>query len=53
MNINIFLYIVLALAVFALIRELICWYFKANEQVKLQSKILDELIKLNSTGKED
>ena len=39
--------IAIILFVFVLIREVVCWYFKINERVKLKEKILNELIKLN------
>ena len=45
--INTFLIFMICLAVFAVIRELICWYFKINKRVELQEKILVELVKLN------
>ncbi len=44
---NTFLIFMVCLFVFALIRELICWYFKINKKVILQEKILAELVKLN------
>ena len=48
--INIFLLTIIVLGVFAIIRELICWYWKINERVDLQKKILAELVKLNLKG---
>jgi len=48
--INIALLTVICLGVFAIIRELICWYWKINERVDLQKKILAELVKLNLKG---
>ena len=45
--INTFLTFMICLAVFAVIREIICWYFKINKRVELQEKILVELVKLN------
>lgn len=45
--INTFLIFMICLAVFAVIRELICWYFKINKRVELQEKMLVELVKLN------
>lgn len=47
--VNIILLTVICLGVFAIIRELICWYWKINERVDLQKKILVELVKLNNT----
>ena len=44
---NTFLIFMVCLFVFALIRELICWYFKINKKVILQEKVLAELVKLN------
>ena len=38
----------ICLAVFAVIREVICWYFKINKRVLLQEKILTELVKINN-----
>ena len=45
--INIILLTVICLGVFAIIRELICWYWKINKGILLQEKILAELVKLN------
>ena len=45
--INTFLIFMICLAVFAVIREIICWYFKINKRVELQERILVELVKLN------
>ena len=33
-------FIVLTLFVFILIREVICWYFKVNEGIKLQEEMI-------------
>ena len=44
---NTFLIFMICLAVFAFIREIICWYFKINKRVVLQEKILAELVKMN------
>ena len=46
-QIDLFLYLILAIAVFLFIREVICWYFKINKRVELQEKILVELAKIN------
>ena len=48
--VNIILLAFIALTVFAIIRELICWYWKINEGIDLQKKILAELVKLNLKG---
>tara|TARA_R110002126_G_scaffold60240_3_gene157048 strand:+ start:1792 stop:1968 length:177 start_codon:yes stop_codon:yes gene_type:complete len=45
--VNIILLTVICLGIFAIIREIICWYWKINERVDLQKKILVELVKLN------
>ncbi len=45
--VNILLLTVICLGVFAIIREIVCWYWKINERVDLQKKILAELVKLN------
>ena len=37
-QIDLCLYLILAIAVFLLIREVICWYFKINERLKLQKE---------------
>ena len=47
---NTFLILMVCLFVFAIIRELICWYFKINRRVILQEKILAELVKINLKG---
>ena len=46
--INTLLVFAICLAVFAVIRELICWYFKINKRVELQEKMLAELVKINN-----
>lgn len=46
--VNAIIIIFVVIAVFALVRELICWYFKINERVDLQKKALAELVKLNN-----
>lgn len=38
-------YILLSIFIFALFRELICWYFKINKRAHLQEQILAELVK--------
>ena len=45
-------FIAVTLFVFILIRELICWYFKINERIKLQKELNKLLVKLttNSDG---
>lgn len=49
---NILIFIIAAsIAVFLILRELMCWYYKINERVKLQqetNRLLAELIKQNS-----
>jgi len=45
--VNIILIAFIAFTVFAIIREIVCWYWKINERVDLQKKILAELVKLN------
>ena len=44
---NTFLILMICLFVFAIIREVVCWYFKVNKRVELQEKILVELVKIN------
>ena len=48
--VNAIIIIFVVIAAFALVRELICWYFKINERVDLQKKVLAELVKLNLKG---
>ena len=36
---NILLIIAMVVVVFLILREVVCWYFKINERVKLQSEI--------------
>jgi len=47
---NAFVLFMGCLFVFVLIREVMCWYWKINERVDLQKKILAELVKLNLKG---
>ena len=49
-QIDLFLYLILAIAVFLFIREVICWYFKIDKRVELQEKALAELVKINNKG---
>jgi hypothetical protein len=35
--------LIVALVVFLIGREIVCWYFKQNEQVKLMHEILEQL----------
>ena len=49
--INTFLIFMICLAAFAVIRELICWYFKINKRVELQEKMLEQLTQINSDNK--
>ena len=44
---NAFVLFMGCLFVFVLIREVMCWYWKINERVDLQKKILAELVKMN------
>jgi hypothetical protein len=44
----IFLSIVISIAVFLLLREVFCWYFKINKRLSLLQDIKDELVKSNS-----
>jgi hypothetical protein len=39
--------IVLSIAVFLLLREVFCWYFKINKRISLLSDIKDELVQAN------
>jgi len=45
--------LILIIAVFLIIRELVCWYWKINKGILLQEKILAELVKLNLKGAYD
>lgn len=48
-NLTLFLTIIsVVLLIFALIREVICWYFKINQHLENQQKIISELKNLNS-----
>jgi hypothetical protein len=55
MSFNILLIIAATVVVFLILREVVCWYFKINERVKLQAEsnclqkgILQELVDMNS-----
>ena len=50
MMFNVFQIFMVCLFVFVLIRELVCWYWKINEGIDLQKKILAELVKFNLKG---
>ena len=45
---NAAIFICIALFVFILIREIICWYFKINERLETSKLILIEIKKLNN-----
>lgn len=45
---NVAIFICIALFVFILIREIICWYFKINERLETSKLMLIELKKLNN-----
>lgn len=50
MNIQwIIIAIVISIAVFLILREFICWYWKINERVSLLEDILEELKKMNGS----
>jgi preprotein translocase subunit SecF len=53
MAMNAFLVIMIVIAVIAVIREIICWYWKINEGIELQKKILAELVKFNTASRID
>ena len=55
MNIQwIIIAIVIIIAVFLILREFVCWYWKINERVSLLEDILEELKKMNgSENKEE
>ena len=42
-----FLSIAISIAVFLLLREVFCWYFKINKRISLLSDIKDELVQAN------
>ena len=44
--------IIISVGVFLLLREVLCWYFKINEKLDVSKKILAELERINSEGKE-
>jgi hypothetical protein len=56
MSFNILLIIAATVVVFLILREVICWYFKINERVKLQSEsnaqqiLIVRMLKVNSEG---
>jgi hypothetical protein len=39
--------IALSIAIFVLLREVFCWYFKINKRISLLSDIKDELVQAN------
>ena len=45
--------IAISIAVFLILREFICWYWKINERVTLLEDILDELKKMNGSEDKD
>ncbi|HHZ96081.1 MAG TPA: hypothetical protein EYN67_11125 [Flavobacteriales bacterium] len=51
--VNIILLTVICLGVFAIIREIVCWYWKINKGILLQEKILEQLIEINKDNKNE
>jgi hypothetical protein len=56
---NILLIIAMVVVVFLILREVVCWYFKINERVKLQiesnaiqKEMLQKLTNLGATNKD-
>ena len=49
----IFLAVVVSLAVFLILREVICWYFKINKRLSVMVDIKSELIQANKWRMED
>jgi hypothetical protein len=56
---NILLIIAMTIVVFLILREVVCWYFKINERVKLQiesnaiqKEMLQKLTNLGATNKD-
>jgi hypothetical protein len=45
---TIFLSIVISIAVFLLLREVFCWYFKINKRISLLTDIKAELVQANN-----
>lgn len=55
MEITIIIYIVLAIVLFLILREVACWYWKINERKNLmeeQNELLKELIELKKKPNE-
>ena len=50
MDNQIYIYIAVTIAVFLVLRDIACWYWKINYQVKLLEEIRDELKKLNNVN---
>jgi hypothetical protein len=44
--------IALSIAIFVLLREVFCWYFKINRRISLLSDIKDELVQANRYANE-
>jgi hypothetical protein len=44
----VFIGVVIGIVVLLICREIICWYNKTNEKIKLQEQILAELKKINA-----
>jgi hypothetical protein len=49
---TIFLSIAISIAVFLLLREVFCWYFKINKRISVLQDIRTELIKSNKCNNE-
>lgn len=42
-TLNIIFIVIITLAVFVLVREIVCWYFKINERISNQKEIINQL----------
>lgn len=40
------IFIALGILIFLAIRELICWYYKINKQIRIQQTILETMLKI-------
>ena len=50
MDNNVILSLVILIVIFLVFRDLVCWYWKINYQVKLLEEIRNELKKLNKVN---
>jgi len=45
-DIGVIIAVVVAITFFLAIREVVCWYFKINKQIRLQQTLIETMLKI-------